>query len=222
MFKNAKGCFGLIVVLLCLGFAVRQFFAHLHSKALDEARSAQTSATYNSKQLIEESEALDGLAQFTSQYVEIEAYVCDYFESSDGQFFMDLTAAYQGDTSVVIAQHLDALHFTAMDDLEACDSSIIRTATLYNFQEASKKIFINAEIIDQEHADLANQLIYNKPCKFYKSKQKRHYHRLENFCYNYIKVKGRLNHVKSVGDSVYISMDRAIARGLGESKWRIQ
>jgi hypothetical protein len=155
-------------------------------------------------------------------YVEIEAYVCDYFETTDGEYFLDLTAAFQGDSSVVIAQHLDALHFTAKDDLDACDSSIMRTANLYNFQEASKKIFITAEIIDQEHVDLANQLIYNKPCKYYKSKQKRHCHQLNNFCYNYLQVKGRLYHIKSIGDSVYISMDRAIAKGLGESKWRIQ
>jgi hypothetical protein len=142
--------------------------------------------------------ALQQLAQLTSRYVEMEAYVCDYFESSDGEYYLDLTAVYQGDTSVIIAQHLEALHFAATDDLEACDSSIIRTANLYNFREATKKIFISAEIIDQENVDLANQLIYNQPCKFYKSKQKRHYHRLENFCYNYLQVKGKVRDVKSM------------------------
>lgn len=219
MIKSAKGCIGIVVILVCIGFAVVSFFRHLKYKAIDEARNAKAVAQWSANQWMNEPLAQLKGEEWKGQYINLDGYVCDYNESSDGDYYLELTGAIQTDSAVYIGRELDAFDLVQGERWTSCDSSIARTQKLYNFQEYRSKVFINIEILDALDGVDMDKLIYNIPCKKFMSKQKRYYHQLHNFLYNRVSVKARLRSVKNFGDSLFVNLDRGIVTDLAETKW---
>lgn len=208
------------VALILLGYTGVAFFRHLKEKAIHDTYLAPIAYTFEAARFISDSDAVNQLAQYTGQFVLFQAEVCDYCETSDGDIYLDLTAALQTDSSVVIAQLLESLHWNGKGPQDACDSSKWRTQRLYNFKEHDKKIFISAEIIQAAPDVKFDRLHYNEPCRWYSAKQKRNVHHLENFCYDHVTVKAQLRSVRYAGDSIYISMDGGWATELRENTWK--
>lgn len=220
MFKNAKGCFIILVVLMGVGYGFIQVFKRIKQNSIDEANNASVVAYWSANAWLNyKPSQLKGL-EWKGAYIEMDGYICDYFESSDGDYYLELTAAVQTDSSVAIARTLNALNLVKGEIWSPCDSSMYRVQQLYNFQESATKLFIHADVIDFMPGVDMGKLNYNQPCRYYHGKQKRYYQQLQNFCYNNVSLKARVQSVKAVGDSLYVSLDNGIVTKLNDTNWK--
>jgi hypothetical protein len=219
MIKKVKGFLLLTALLVGLGYAVARYFQEHKVKAIQEANLAPVVLATSAYAIASDVEVRNILATLQGQYITLDGVVCEYIEANYGYWYLDITSAVQTDTSVLIAHYLDALHLDHNQIMTACDSSMLRTQRLYNFQEASTHLFLSAEILDSAPQVNMEELTYNTPCKYFVSRQKRNIHRLHNFCYDHVELKARVQSIETIGDSIYVSLDCGILTKLEETRW---
>ena len=220
MIRKVKGFLMVVLVIVGLFYVGSSCFLQLKKKAIREVYAAPVALATSAYAIASDSEVKNKLETLKDQYITVDGVVCEYIEDAYDYWYLDLTSAVQTDSSVLISHSLDALHLDPNEIMTACDSSMLRTQRLYNFQEASVHLFLNAEILEAAPNVNLDELTYNMPCKHFVSRQKRNIHRLHNYCYDRVELKARVQSIETQGDSIYVSLDCGIVTKLEETQWK--
>lgn len=160
----------------------------------------------------------DFLKPYVNQVIALDGVICEYYNVSDGQCLLELTAGVQEDTCFRVYRSLVVNKLGLKSNWSPCDSSMALTHNLHNLQEQKHHLFINVPLLYIEDA-LLHEFVYSKSCVDYNRSYKRNDHHLENFCNNKVFVKAKLNSIKVLGDSTYLSFENGIL--LGQEKLKL-
>lgn len=202
--------FGIIVVIVGLIFISIKYCS---DKNIEHAQKEKPVFKTSAAEIAAKGpKVTDFLNPYINQVISLDGIICEYYNTSDGQCFLQLTAGVQQDTCFMVYRSLAISELAEVKDWTACDSSMALIHNLHNLQEQKRHIFINVPLLYIEDAQL-QEFVYSKSCVNYNRSYKRSDHHLENFCNNKVFVKAKLSSIKVMGDSTYLSFEDGILLG---------
>lgn len=198
---------GIAVAVLGLIFAVVKYFSN---KSVEAAVAAQPVFKTTAIEIADKGNKSEAfLSPYLNQVIALDGILCEYYSVADGECFLELTAGVQKDSCFVVARPLVVNTLTSQQQWSACDSAMVRTHNLYNLQEHHHKLFVKVELAFMDEVNL-QKFSYNKKCNFYNRYYNENTHRLENFCIDKVSLKAKLNAIKVLGDSTYLSFNEGV------------
>jgi hypothetical protein len=170
------------------------------------------------------------LQNHIGQTIEMEAVVCEYFvltrskryEESDVRVGdLELTAAWQTDTGVVVARELrmDTLQ-TDATQWNACDSAVAVFKELYGIHALDQRLFLDVSIDQFVNGTSSSNIIHGGNCMTYLGYRKAYQRNLENFCYNTARFKAVLREFKREDNTIYLFFDHGVVLDIKPSQFK--
>lgn len=207
-------------ILITLVFSAVNFYRHRKNQVLQDALMAPTVSEWLAPQLIIDTAMHADLRQHINQYMRVEGTVCEYEDIGYGNFYVELTAALQTDSGVLVARPLFPTPAAPMSQWSSCDSAQVEHTERYGMRSHPVHVMIQVELVALLPIVDMGRIFLHSPCLTYHGKKRKMEYHLENFCYDNLTFKGRLTAVRCSGDSIWLDFDRGVAMDLRPNRWK--
>lgn len=207
-------------VLFGLVFSGVNFYSHLKNQVLEDVLMAPIASEWLAPEVMLDTAVCTDLRQHIQQYMRVEGTVCEYEDIGYGNFYMELTAALQTDSGLLVARPLFPSLTFPSSQWSSCDSAQVVRTKRYGMHSHRVHVMIQVELVAVLPNVELGRILLLSPCLTYNGKQRKFEHHLENFCYDNLTFKGRLTAVRCSGDSIWLDFDRGVAMDLKANHWK--